>query len=91
MALSDGATIWAFRYSTQGRSRSLFHSQEIDTLREMYPDVERLNLFGQPRPLWSCPNPTTTSPVRSSRSPSRPSPSWARADTRTNPLLADAA
>lgn len=46
MALTDGSTIWAFRYSTQGRSRTLFHSVEIDTLREMYPDVERLNLFG---------------------------------------------
>lgn len=47
IALSDGATIWAFRYSTQGRSRTLFHSVEIDTLREMYPDIERLNLFGE--------------------------------------------
>jgi len=47
MALSDGATIWAFRYSTQGRSRTLFHSVDIDTLREMYPDAERLKLFGQ--------------------------------------------
>lgn len=47
IALSDGATIWAFRYSTQGRSRTLFHSVEIDTLREMYPDIERLKLFGR--------------------------------------------
>jgi glutamine amidotransferase len=47
IAISDGATIWAFRYSSQGRSRSLFHSVEIDTLREMYPDVERLNMFGR--------------------------------------------
>jgi predicted glutamine amidotransferase len=47
MALSDGATIWAFRYSTQGRSRTLFHSVDIDTLREMYPDAERLKLFGR--------------------------------------------
>ena len=47
MALSDGATIWAFRYSTQGRSRTLFHSVDIDTLREMYPDAERLKLFGE--------------------------------------------
>ena len=46
IAVSDGSTIWAFRYSTQGRSRTLFHSVEIDTLREMYPDVERLQLFG---------------------------------------------
>ena len=44
--VSDGATLWAFRYSTQGRSRSLFHSVDIPTIREMYPDAERLTLFG---------------------------------------------
>jgi predicted glutamine amidotransferase len=47
MAVSDGTTIWAFRYSTQRRSRTLFHSEDIDTLRELYPDVERLKLFGR--------------------------------------------
>jgi glutamine amidotransferase len=46
-AVSDGITIWAFRYSSQGRSRSLFHSADIDTLRQMYPDVERLRAFGR--------------------------------------------
>jgi len=47
IAISDGATIWAFRYSTQGRSRTLFHSVEIETMREMYPDIERLRQFGK--------------------------------------------
>ncbi|MFE7845317.1 class II glutamine amidotransferase [Microbacterium sp. NPDC057407] len=46
LAVTDGVTVWAFRYSTQGRSRSLFHSADIPTLREMYPDVARLNDFG---------------------------------------------
>lgn len=46
IAVSDGATLWAFRYSTQGRSRSLFHSVDIPAIREMYPDAERLRLFG---------------------------------------------
>jgi glutamine amidotransferase len=46
VAVSDGQTLWAFRYSTQGRSRSLFHSADIPTLRGMYPDVERLAAFG---------------------------------------------
>jgi predicted glutamine amidotransferase len=46
IAVSDGATLWAFRYSTQGRSRSLFHSVDIPAIRELYPDVERLDLFG---------------------------------------------
>lgn len=46
IAVSDGATVWTFRYSTQGRSRSLFHSADIPTLRQLYPDAERLELFG---------------------------------------------
>jgi predicted glutamine amidotransferase len=46
IAVSDGTTLWTFRYSTQGRSRSLFHSADIPAIREMYPDAERLSLFG---------------------------------------------
>jgi glutamine amidotransferase len=46
IAVSDGETLWAFRYSSQGRSRTLFHSADIPTLRKMYPDAERLELFG---------------------------------------------
>lgn len=46
IALSDGATLWAFRYSTSGRSRSLYHSVAIPELREMYPDAARLEIFG---------------------------------------------
>ncbi|NEN05510.1 class II glutamine amidotransferase [Diaminobutyricibacter tongyongensis] len=47
IAISDGATVWAFRYSTQGRSRTLFHSADMGTLQEMYPDIERLRSFGK--------------------------------------------
>lgn len=46
-AVSDGTTVWAFRYSTAGRSRSLFHSTDIETLRRMYPDADRLRVFGR--------------------------------------------
>jgi len=46
VAVSDGATLWAFRYSSQGRTRSLFHSADIPALRQMYPDQERLATFG---------------------------------------------
>jgi predicted glutamine amidotransferase len=46
IAVADGETLWAFRYSTQGRSRTLFHSVDIPTIRELYPDAERLSLFG---------------------------------------------
>jgi len=38
VATTDGETLWAFRYSTEGRSRSLFHSTDVATLRAQYPD-----------------------------------------------------
>jgi glutamine amidotransferase len=47
LAVSNGTMVWAFRYSSQGRSRSLFHSADIGTLQEMYPDIERLQAFGK--------------------------------------------
>ena len=37
VATTDGTSIWAFRYSSEGASRSLFHSTNIAMLREMYP------------------------------------------------------
>lgn len=46
VAVTDGATVWAIRYSTQGRSRTLFHSADVPTLRKMYPDAARLDSFG---------------------------------------------
>ncbi len=38
VATTDGETTWAFRYSSEGRSRSLFHSTDVTTLRHQYPD-----------------------------------------------------
>jgi predicted glutamine amidotransferase len=38
VATTDGDTTWAFRYSSEGRSRSLFHSTDVSTLRDQYPD-----------------------------------------------------
>jgi predicted glutamine amidotransferase len=38
VATSDGERIWAFRYSSEGRSRSLFHSTDVRALRHQYPD-----------------------------------------------------
>jgi predicted glutamine amidotransferase len=38
VATTDGETTWAFRYSSEGRSRSLFHSADVGTLRAQYPD-----------------------------------------------------
>jgi predicted glutamine amidotransferase len=38
VATTDGETTWAFRYSSEGASRSLFHSADVTTLRLQYPD-----------------------------------------------------
>jgi len=38
VATSDGRSVWAFRYSSEGESRSLFYSTRVDTLRAQYPD-----------------------------------------------------
>jgi predicted glutamine amidotransferase len=38
VATTDGETIWAFRYSTERKSRSLFYTTDIPTLRKLYPD-----------------------------------------------------
>jgi len=38
VAATDGETLYAFRYSSEGRSRTLFHSADVATLRDQYPD-----------------------------------------------------
>ena len=38
VATSDGERIWGFRYSSEGKSRSLFYSTLVETLRQQYPD-----------------------------------------------------
>jgi glutamine amidotransferase len=42
IATTNGERLWVFRYSTERRSRSLFYSTDIRTLRELYPDNPRL-------------------------------------------------
>ncbi|MFJ4695901.1 class II glutamine amidotransferase [Streptomyces sp. NPDC088766] len=39
VAVTDGERLWAFRYSSQKASRSLFYSTRVDTLRALHPDV----------------------------------------------------
>jgi predicted glutamine amidotransferase len=40
VATTDGTRIWAFRYSSEGDSRTLFYSTKVDTLELMYPDSQ---------------------------------------------------
>lgn len=43
VATTDGSTTWAFRYSSVHDSRSLFHSTDVSTLRDQYPDNPMLH------------------------------------------------
>jgi glutamine amidotransferase len=45
VATTDGRSVWAFRYSSERRSRSLFYSTRVDTLREQHPEVEVLHML----------------------------------------------
>ena len=45
IATRDGKSIWAFRYSSERKSRSLFYTTNVPALRELYPDREELREF----------------------------------------------
>ncbi|MBV8955092.1 MAG: class II glutamine amidotransferase [Solirubrobacterales bacterium] len=38
IATTDGERTWAFRYSSEGKSRSLFFTGSVPTLRKLYPE-----------------------------------------------------
>ena len=40
IATTDGEGIWAVRYSSEGKSRSLYYTTDIPTLRTLYPERE---------------------------------------------------
>ena len=42
VGVSDGERLWAFRYSTERRSRTLFVSAAASAVRELHPGNERL-------------------------------------------------
>ena len=43
VATSNGENLWAFRYSSEGDSRTLFYSTDVPKMRELYPDLEILH------------------------------------------------
>ena len=47
VATTDGDSVWAFRYSSEGKSRSLFFSTDVSTLRQLHPEVEMLRGLGE--------------------------------------------
>jgi predicted glutamine amidotransferase len=55
VATSDGTSIWAFRYSSEGDSRSLFFSTRMDELKALYPESELAWLSDETRVVVSEP------------------------------------
>jgi glutamine amidotransferase len=45
IATTNGETIWAFRYSSEHDSRSLYFSTRIDTLRALHPELVELGVL----------------------------------------------
>src|SRR5436190_11732957 len=43
IATTDGERTWAFRYSSEGKSRSLFYTGSIPALRKLYPERDILH------------------------------------------------
>ena len=42
VATTDGTRLWAFRYSSEHDSRSLYYSTDVPTLRALHPELEIL-------------------------------------------------
>jgi predicted glutamine amidotransferase len=42
VATTNGESIWAFRYSSEGASRTLFFSTRMDQLKALYPEIDEL-------------------------------------------------
>jgi len=44
--ISDGETLWAIRYATEGTARTLFASADVDAIHRLYPDNAKLARLG---------------------------------------------
>jgi glutamine amidotransferase len=47
LGISDGDSLYAVRYSTEGKSRSLFHSASRDATMEIAPDASRFSRYAR--------------------------------------------
>jgi predicted glutamine amidotransferase len=45
VATTDGRCVWAFRYSSEGDSRSLFFSTRMDSLKALHPELAELGVL----------------------------------------------
>lgn len=45
IGVSDGTGLWAVRYSSEGRSRTLFRSEDVAAVQQLHPENPRLQLL----------------------------------------------
>src|SRR5262249_43488359 len=45
IGISDGERLWAVRYSTEGRSRTLFASADARSIKQLHPENPRLEFL----------------------------------------------
>jgi predicted glutamine amidotransferase len=45
IGVSDGESLWAVRYSTEDKSRTLFSSADVDSIKALHPENPRLALL----------------------------------------------
>jgi glutamine amidotransferase len=45
--VSDGASLWAVRYATEGPARSLFASADVSAIQHLHPDNPRLQQLSE--------------------------------------------
>jgi len=81
VATTDGESIWAFRYSSERKSRSLFYTTDIPTLRKLYPERQLFQDVSDNARLIS-PNLSATSPGSGMRYPSPATASSAQTELR---------
>ena len=43
LGISDGQNLYAVRYSSVGRSRTLFHSKDVEAIQDVTPEAERVS------------------------------------------------
>src|SRR5256885_2122786 len=47
VATTNGESVWGFRYSSEGKSRSLFYSTDVRTLKAQHPDNPVLHMVSE--------------------------------------------
>ena len=82
--ISDGERLWAIRYSSDHDSRTLFVSADVDAVRRLHPENERLQRMSEgDRVVVS--EPLSDLPAPGTRSQSRPRSSSPAASWSTSP------